>query len=243
MLNSISSLKKITLLIYFLILNLSIFLIWQMLSRADLPINEIMIKGQYDSIDSEQIHLITNKYLIGNFFTVNLKSTQNAFKKLPWIRDVSVRRKWPDKLLIKIEEHNVLARWGNLGLINNYGEIFNAAFQDDLPVFNGDEKFVMDITKKYYEINKILSKELIQVGTISLSNRLSWEIVTDNQLKIILGQDNVLKKLSLFISNYQEVLYKIKKRIEYVDLRYKDGFAVKVINERARKFDKEKIIL
>ena len=243
MLNSISSLQKITLLIYFLIFSSSIFLIWQMLSRADLPINEIMIKGQYDSIDNEQIDLIANKYLIGNFFTVNLKSTQNAFKKLPWIRDVSVRRKWPDKLLITIEEHNVLARWGNLGLVNNYGEVFNAAFQDDLPVFNGDEKFVMDITKKYYKINKILSKELIQVGTISLSNRLSWEIVTDNQLKIILGQDNVLEKLSLFIAHYQDVLYKVKKRIEYVDLRYKDGFSVKVINESSRKFKKEKIIL
>ena len=132
MLNSISSLKKIILLIYFLIFNLSIFLIWQMLSRADLPINEVMIKGQYDSIDSEQIHLITNKYLIGNFFTVNLKSTQNAFKKLPWVRDVSVRRKWPDKLLIKIEEHNVLARWGNLGLINNYGEIFMCCDQGSI---------------------------------------------------------------------------------------------------------------
>jgi cell division septal protein FtsQ len=53
----------------------------------------------------------------------------------------------------------------------------------------------------------------------------------------------VLKKLSLFISHYQEVLFKVKKRIEYVDLRYKDGFAVKVINESVRKFEKEKIIL
>ena len=101
----------------------------------------------------------------------------------------------------------------------------------------------MDITKKYYEINKILSKELIQVGTISLSNRLSWEIVTDNQIKIILGQDNVLKKLNLFIAHYQDVLYKVKKRIDYVDLRYKDGFSVKVLNESSHKFKKEKIIL
>ena len=121
------------------------------------------------------------------------------------------------------------------------GNAFGAALQAAKK--NGDEKFVMDITKKYYKINKILSKELIQVGTISLSNRLSWEIVTDNQLKIILGQDNVLKKLSSFITHYQDVLYKVKKRIEYVDLRYKDGFSVKVINESSRKFKKEKIIL
>ena len=111
--------------------------------------NKIIKAASFTNVEGS----IWNAY----FFTVNLKSTQNAFKKLPWIRDVSVRRKWPDKLLITIEEHNVLARWGNLGLVNNYGEIFNAAFQDDLPVFNGDEKFVMDITKKYYKINKLVN--------------------------------------------------------------------------------------
>ena len=243
MYNSIDSLKQTTIFIYFLIFFTFIFLFWKILSKADLPINEIMIKGQYESIDSEQIKLIANEYLVGNFFAINLKRTQNAFKKLPWVRDVSVRRKWPDKLLVTIEEHNVIARWGNVGLINNYGEIFNAAFQDDLPIFNGDDRFAVDITKKYFEINEILSKELMQVGTITLSNRLSWEIITDNQLRIILGKDNGLKKLSLFINHYQDVLFKVKKRIDYVDLRYKDGFSVKVINDSLRKFKKEKIIL
>ena len=181
--------------------------------------------------------------MVGNFFTINLKNTQKAFKKLPWVRDISVRRKWPDKLIINIEEHKVLGRWRNLGLVNNHGEIFNAAFQEDLPIFYGKEALVKEITNKYYEINEILGKELMQIGTITLSNRLSWEITTNNGLKIILGRDKIIVKLESFINQYQEVLYKMKNRIEYVDLRYKDGFSVRVVDESRTNPNKEKTIL
>ena len=231
MFNSAEGLKKLLLCVYILITLTLCFLVGQMLAKADMPINEVLIKGEYQHIDGEQINLIANEYLAGNFFTINLRNTQKAFKKLPWVRDISVRRKWPDKLVISIEEHKVLARWGSVGLVNNQGELFNAAFQEDLPVFYGKESLAKEITNKYYEINQILGKELMQIGTITLSNRLSWEITTDNQLKIILGRSKVIDKLQSFINQYQEVLFKMKNRIEYVDLRYKDGFSVRAVNE------------
>ena len=92
-------------------------------------------------------------------------------------------------------------------------------------------------------MNKILSKELMQVGTISLSERLSWEITTDNHVRVILGKDNIIEKLNLFTDNYQNILAELKNRIEYVDLRYKDGFSVKKLNERSIIKLKEKNIL
>ena len=243
MFNSLNSLKKIILFVYLCIFIIIFVLLWQMILKADIPIKEVLIKGHYQSIDHDQIQLIANKYLVGNFFTVNLKHTQNAFKKLPWVRDASIRRKWPDKLLITIEEHKVIARWGNIGLVNRNGEIFNAAFQDDLPIFMGNEKDVQVITKKYFEINEILEKELMHIGTIKLNDRLSWEIVTLDQIRIILGKNNITEKIRLFIQNYQAILLNLKKRIDYVDLRYKDGFSVKVIDERKSKSGKERSVL
>ena len=121
MLNSLPGLKKLTLLTYSLIALLLCFFIWQLLANADMPIKEVLVKGEYQHIDDDQINLIANEYLSGNFFTINLRNTQQAFKKLPWVRDVSIRRKWPDKLIIAIEEHNVIGRWGNVGLINDRG--------------------------------------------------------------------------------------------------------------------------
>lgn len=243
MLNDLQALKRLTLLVYLLIIPLVIFLIQQSLIRSNFPINEIQIKNQYEKVDSLQVDLIIQQYLRGNFFGLDLNLTRNVFKKLPWVREVSVRRIWPDKIEISIEEHQVIARWGNVGLVNDKGEFFNAAYQDDLPYFWGPKNFVSEITQKYFEINKILSKELMQIGTISMSDRLSWEIQTDNNIKIVLGRKDILKKITNFVEHYQTVLTDINNRIEYVDMRYKNGFAIKKLDEKIIQRDKEKATL
>ena len=239
----LENIRKTTFIIYFFIFLLSIFVASQLLARMDLPIKEISVKGEYQHIDKEQVNLIASEYIEGNFFSINLEQTRNAFKKLAWVREIAIRRKWPDTLEVTIEEHNSIARWGRIGLVNSHGEIFNAATQVDLPIFIGYERFAKNITLKYLEMNKILSKELMQVGTISLSERLSWEITTDNHVRVILGKDNIIEKLNLFTDNYQNILAELKNRIEYVDLRYKDGFSVKKLNERSIIKLKEKNIL
>ena len=238
--NTLDNIKKFTVIIYGFIFLLSIFVVIQFLARVDLPIKQISIIGEYQHIDKEQVDLIANEYIEGNFFSINLDQTRHAFKKLAWVREIAIRKKFPDTLEVTIEEHKPIARWGRVGLVNSYGEIFNAASQEDLPSFIGYETFVKEMTLKFMEMNKILSKELMQVGTITLSERLSWEVITDNQVRVILGKDNIIKKLNLFTNNYQNILAGLKNRIEYVDLRYKDGFSVKKLQERSIKKPKEK---
>lgn len=241
--NTLDNIKKFTVIIYGFIFLLSIFVVIQFLARVDLPIKQISIIGEYQHIDKEQVDLIANEYIEGNFFSINLDQTRHAFKKLAWVREIAIRKKFPDTLEVTIEEHKPIARWGRVGLVNSYGEIFNAASQEELPSFIGYETFVKEMTLKFMEMNKILSKELMQVGTITLSERLSWEVITDNQVRVILGKDNIIKKLNLFTNNYQNILAELKNRIEYVDLRYKDGFSVKKLNEKSIMKTKEKNIL
>ena len=244
MLDSQGSIKKATNFVYLLIFITSIFLCYQLLTSSKFPINEVGITGEYENINKNQVNLIKNKYIKKNFFAVNLQDTREAFKKLPWIRDVSIRRDW-DKfgLLVEVESHKPIARWSNRGLVNSYGEIFHAAYEDDLPLFLGPDEFVGEMTVKYNEINKILKKELMQIGTISLSRRLSWEIYTNNQMQILLGKEegsSISKKLNILIENYQVILSELKSRVDYVDIRYKDGFVVKKLNEKLYKINKEK---
>ena len=245
MLNSQRSIKKVTIFVYLLIFITLIFLCFQLMTSSKFPINEVGITGEYENINKNQVDLIKNKYIKKNFFAVNLQDTREAFKKLPWIRDVSIRRDW-DKfgLLVEVESHKPIARWSNRGLVNSYGEIFHAAYEDNLPLFVGPDEFVDEMTVKYNQINKILKKELMQIGTISLSKRLSWEIHTNNNIRIFLGKEDndILRKLNLLIENYQFILSELKSRVEYVDLRYKDGFSVKKLNEKLYKINKEKKI-
>ena len=239
MIDSQVSIKKVTTFVYFLIFITFFFLCYQLMTSSKFPINELGIKGEYDNVNKSQVDLIKNKYIKKNFFAVNLQDTRDAFKKLPWIRDVSIRRDWNKfGLIVEIESHKPIARWSNRGLVNSYGEIFHAAYEDNLPLFVGPEEFVDEMTVKYNQINKILKKELMQIGTISLSSRLSWEIYTNNQMRIFLGKDegnNIAKKLNILIENYQIILSELKSRVEYVDIRYKDGFVVKKLDEKLYK--------
>jgi|TARA_B110000003_G_scaffold149956_1_gene150893 cell division protein FtsQ len=240
MFNSLSSLRKITIFIYILIIVCCLYLIHVQLERADLPIKEIVIVNSYEHIDKEQINLIANRYLQSNYFKVDLNKIRFAFKKLPWVRDVSLRRKWPDKIVVSIEEHQVIARWNRVGLVNKEGEIFHAASEENLPLFIGNESHVKEITLKYKEIKKILEKEMMYVSIISLSERLSWEITTTDRLKINLGKDDILQKIIQFTDNFKYVISELKSTIEYVDLRYRDGFSVRKTNSKSnKKIDKQ----
>ena len=68
-------------------------------------------------------------------------------------------------------------------------------------------------------------------------------IYTNNHMRFFLGKEEnnrIVKKLDVLIDNYQFILSELKSRIEYVDLRYKDGFAVKKLNEKLHKINKQK---
>ena len=165
MIDSQGSIKKATTFVYLLIFITLIFLCYQLLTSSKFPITEVGIRGEYENIYKSQVDLIKNKYIKRNFFAVNLQDTREAFKKLPWIRDVSIRRDWNKfGLLVEIESHKPIARWSNRGLVNSYGEIFHAAYEDNLPLFLGSDEFVDEMTVKYNQINKILKKELMQIG-------------------------------------------------------------------------------
>ncbi len=191
------------------------------------PIREVKVDGQLAHVNRAQIKLIVAKHLKGNFFTLDLEKTRDAFEKLPWARNVSVRRRWPDKLDVVIEEHQALARWGNIALVNTHGELFQAATEADLPVFYGPGDGVMEVTKNYGNYSQILNKADIKIAQVTLSPRRAWEIKTNKGLLIALGREEMDARLSKFAAAYKSTLSQLNVKVLYADLRYPNGFAVR----------------
>ena len=191
------------------------------------PIREVKVGGQLAHVNREQIKLIVSKHLQGNFFTLDLEKTRDAFEKLPWARNVSVRRRWPDKLDVVIEEHQALARWGNIALVNTHGELFQAATDGELPVFYGPGDGVMEVTTNYGAYSQVMNKANIKIAQVSLSPRRAWEIKTDKGLVIALGREEMQARLAKFTRAYQSTLSQLNVNVAYADLRYPNGFAVR----------------
>lgn len=191
------------------------------------PLREVVVDGKLTHVNREQIKLIVSKHLKGNFFTLDLIKARDAFEKLPWARKVSVRRRWPDKLEVVIEEHQALARWGNIALVNTHGELFHAALDADLPVFYGPGDGVMEVTKNYGAYSQILNQADIRIAQVTLSPRRAWEIKTVDGLQIALGRVDMETRLDKFAHAYLTTISQLGVKVAYADLRYPNGFAVR----------------
>lgn len=191
------------------------------------PLREVKVDGQLSHVSREQVKLIVARHLKGNFFTLDLVKARDAFEKLPWARNVSIRRRWPDKLEVVIEEHQELARWGSIALVNTHGELFHAASGTDLPVFFGPGDGVVEVATEYAEYSKILKGANLEIASLALTPRRAWQVTTRNGIVIELGRVEMQPRLQKFVSVYSSTLVGLNKKITYADLRYPNGFAVR----------------
>lgn len=191
------------------------------------PLREVKVDGQLSHVSREQVNLIVAKHLKGNFFTLDLVKARDAFEKLPWARKVSIRRRWPDKLEVVIEEHQELARWGSIALVNTHGELFHAASGSDLPVFFGPGDGVVEVASQYSEFNKTLKGANLEIASLALTPRRAWQVTTKNGIVIELGRIEMEPRLQKFVAVYSTTIAGLNKKITYADLRYPNGFAVR----------------
>ncbi len=191
------------------------------------PLREVKVDGQLSHVSREQVKLIVAKHLKGNFFTLDLVTARDAFQKLPWARNVSIRRRWPDKLEVMIEEHQAMARWSNAALVNTHGELFHAASGSDLPVFYGPGDGVIEVASQYDAFNRVLKTANLEIATLALTPRRAWQVTTTSGMVVELGRTEMQPRLEKFTQIYRRTLAGLNKRITYADLRYPNGFAVR----------------
>jgi cell division protein FtsQ len=191
------------------------------------PLREIGVTGETAHLTKEQVQAVIARELKGNFFTVDLAQVRAGFEKLPWVRKVNVRRSWPDRLEIAMEEHRPLARWGSTALVNAQGEVFEAAINSVLPVFVGPAGMAPEIVGRFAEFEQALApvgKEIIEVR---VSPRRAWQLKLDDGMVIELGRENLEARLAGFIAAYPQTIARLPQPPTHVDLRYSNGFAVR----------------
>jgi cell division protein FtsQ len=189
-------------------------------------LREVKVNGA-QHVTREQVDLVVHQHLTGNFFSANLDAARAAFTKLPWVRDASVRRHWPDALEVTLEEHKPLARWGDAALLNSYGEVFQAATAQVLPLLSGPMGSEKEVAQRYAEFSKTLLPLHQRLVEVNLSARRSWAIRLGNGMQIALGREQLTPRLTQFVALYPSTLANVATPVQYVDLRYPNGFAVR----------------
>jgi len=194
------------------------------------PLRVVELRTPLKQAAPVQVEAAIARLAAGNFFAVSIDELRAALERLPWIRAAAVRRVWPDRLEISIEEHVPLARWGAEALVNTHGERFAGASEVELPVFIGPPGTEAEVTLRYARFSQLLAPLGSRLERIALSPRHAWQLRLANGLQLMLGRDAGLaeQRLARFVDAYARSPDAAEKTREVVDLRYPNGFALRV---------------
>ncbi|WMY92540.1 cell division protein FtsQ/DivIB [Snodgrassella communis] len=194
------------------------------------PVRQIQVLQPLKHLQSTEIAKISRQYLRGNIFTVNVSAAQAELAKLPWVAKVQVKRIWPDTVQLDIKERVPVARWNTQQLVDMDGRIFNAAIQEQLPLLVGTTGSTRHMTVHLLTFENLLQPTGLHVQELQLSDRSAWQLILTNGITLRLGREKVEQRLASFVWAWQQVLQNQASNIDYVDLRYPDGFALRYKN-------------
>jgi cell division protein FtsQ len=189
------------------------------------PLTRVELKGALEKTTTAELESALPR-AAGNFFAADLSAIRARLERLPWVRRVAVRRVWPGRLEISIEEHVALARWNDDALVNTHGERFPGKTQESLPLFIGPAGSQAEVARRYASFGAIVAPLGTKIERVTLSPRHAWQLRLANGLHLALGRDADLAETRL--RRFVEVYPGGKSHNEYVDLRYPNGFAVRV---------------
>jgi cell division protein FtsQ len=218
-----------------LFLGAAIFAVWlaaqTALGSSLIPLRTVTVTGALEHVDANELAAQVEGRLRGNLFGVDLDEARRALEAAPWVRRATVRREWPDRLVAHIEEHAVLARWSDGRLVDVDGELFEGETEARLPQLGGPPGTEREVVRRYSTLRAVLAPLAVEPVRVLLSARHAWQVTLENGLVLELGRDfgrqPPEERLARFVGAYPRAAAELNRRLDYVDLRYPNGFAIR----------------
>ncbi|HXS53545.1 MAG TPA: cell division protein FtsQ/DivIB [Usitatibacter sp.] len=159
--------------------------------------------------------------------SVSLAAVREAARRMPWVRDASVRRRFPDGLEVTFVAYQALARWGASALVSAQGEVFTAPYEGKLPRFQGPDGSAPTMALEYSAIAPMLAPLASPIAELRLSARGAWQVLLDSGLVLELGRGDVAPRIQRFVAAWPGLAAR-GVQTRHADLRYANGFALRV---------------
>lgn len=192
------------------------------------PIKSVKIEGEFNYLNKEYIRKKTLPVVHGGFISVELEAVRDVLIEMPWVEDVSVRRQWPDQLLVRVIEKQPVVYWGENALLSTRGQLFVPDKKPSImmPQLTGPEGQHKMLLKELARMQAWLAETGLQIDKMKLDARRSWVLQMTTGLELRLGRKQMHERLHRFVSVYKTDLKNNKRKIKHIDMRYTNGFAV-----------------
>lgn len=214
---------------------------WWALRHPLFAVGGITVQGEVVHNNAATLRVNVVPRITGNLFTVRLDAVREAFESVPWVRQATVRRQFPNRLRVVLQEHKAVALWGaeqDSTLLNETGEVFEANLgdvdQEALPRLHGPSGESAQVLAMYRAVQPLLEPLDLGVSDLVLSARGNWQLTLDNGGRVELGRGSVpevVARTGVFVRTLTQVASKYGRRPEALasaDLRHVDGYAIRL---------------
>ena len=210
-------------------LALGVVSLWGVTWMLDRPIAMVEVGGNFQRVAPVQIEEAVAPFRGAGVLSVDLDSLQASLERINWVDRARVERKWPNGVRVVITEHVPAARWGEDGLMNTRGELFlrgSRHIPPELPQLNGPEGTQEQVAKLYLKTYPRLLAVGMRLTRVELDARGAWQLTVGNNLIVRLGRQDVESRLERFIRVASPMVAARGNDVNYIDLRYSNGFSV-----------------
>ncbi len=196
----------------------------------DQPIQRVAVLGRFQRVSPMDVEQAVKQRVRGaGLVSIDLADVQRAIEKLPWVDTASVQRAWPRGLQVVVVEQVAAARWGANGILNSRGELFASESRHiprELPRLAGPSGSEQQVAQRYFAIQGRLVEAGMRITALQLDARGAWRIDLDNGVQVRLGRRQVDERFERFVAAALRLVTQRAVDIDYVDMRYTNGFAV-----------------
>ena len=207
-------------------------------------LKRIDVRGDLRHVTAASVRAALAGRLRGNYFTMRLEDTRRLFETVPWVAQASVRRVWPDRLVVTLTEHRALGVWEDGRLLSDRGELFvanpdEAEIYGQLPEFSGPFSAAKDAARRYYELSAQFAALSLRIAAIDISDRKAWSLRLGSDLRedakdrgdirVELGRDRAAmplgERVAQVVAAYPLVVAQLGGAPARIDARYANGLA------------------
>jgi len=195
----------------------------------DRPIRVISMDGAFQRVSPGEIEKAVLPFTNAGFLSADLDRIQRAVEAVPWVDRARVQRRFPNSLHVTVVEETAMARWGESGLLNTRGELFireAAHVPAELPRLSGPDGTESQVAQRYLAAQGRMLEAGLRIAALRLDERGAWEMDLDSGVTVRLGRRDVDERIDRFIRTASQVISHRLNDINYVDMRYSNGFAI-----------------
>jgi len=204
-------------------------------------ITGVSVSGDVSHYNAITLRANVMPRLQGTFFTLDVNAARKVFETMPWVRRAIVRREFPNRLKVQLQEHQAVAYWGPEGdtrLVNSFGEVFEANVgeleQDQLPRLNAADGQSALVLAHFQRLKPLFDAKDLTLVQLELSPRGAWRAQLDSGAELELGggnADELQARAQRFLATITQVTAGYKRlptQLAAVDLRHTDGYAIRL---------------